>query len=269
MFSVYEFESYQELIKMRFASMPKSGYGQSKKLAEFLGVHTTLVSQVMKGLKSFTPEQAVGVSEFLSLGELESEYLLLLVQRERAGTPALKRLFDRRLKTIRANSKELVHRLKSNRRLTEIERAEFYSDWTYSAVRQLPAIAGFQNVETIAELLDLPVRKVADIVKFLTATGLCVAKTSGLTVGPSSTHLESSSKWVTLHHRNWRLKALTELSRYQLDRSLHYTAPMTLSKSDSMKISEMIAVFLESVDKLVEPSPSEELYCLNLDWFRV
>jgi len=50
---------------------------------------------------------------------------------------------------------------------------------------------------------------------------------------------------------------------------LAYTAPMTLSRSDAIRIRSLLADLVEKVDQIVVPSPSEKLFCLNLDWFEV
>lgn len=68
--------------------------------------------------------------------------------------------------------------------------------------------------------------------------------------------------------RNWREKSIEALNR-EGHAKLHYTAPMTLSKADAELVREMIVKLLESIDKVIEPSPSEELRCLNIDWFEV
>ena len=67
---------------------------------------------------------------------------------------------------------------------------------------------------------------------------------------------------------NWRQKAI-ECLEDERTAKLHYTAPMTLSKKDAEHVRERIAKFLESLVGVVEPSASEELHCLNIDWFEV
>jgi uncharacterized protein (TIGR02147 family) len=266
--SVYEYQNYRTFLAKRFGEMPKRGYGQAKKLADYLGVHTTLVSQVFKELKSFTPEQACNVAEFLGLNDLETEYFVLLVQADRAGNEALRKVVQKRIETIRTNALELENRLQSKKNLTPEQQAIFYSDWTYSAVRQLTAIPGFDTAGKIAEQLGLSLKKVNGALDFLLNVGLCVETKGKIKIGPSSTHLGSSSPWVKTHHMNWRNKAIEKLNHDQKD-SLHYTCPLTISKSDALKIREQIVKMLESLDKIIEPSPSEELHCLNIDWFKI
>lgn len=268
MISVFNYSDYRKFLGDYFSSMPKAGYGQSRRLAEALNVHTTLVSHVMKGKKAFSLEQAIGTCEFMALSEAETEFFLLLVQAERAGTPALKKHLARQMEKLRAHSKELVNRLSSKRRLTEEDRAIFYSDWAYSAIRQLIAIKGYQRIEEIAEYFRLPRRRTKEIIDFLLRVQLCAEDKVGLKVGPATTHLESSSPWVRSHHVNWRQKSVESLNREDASK-LHYTAPMTLSRTDAELIREMIVKFLESIDQVVEPSVSEGLYCLNIDWFEI
>lgn len=42
-----------------------------------------------------------------------------------------------------------------------------------------------------------------------------------------------------------------------------------LSKADSDRIREFLIEAINRVDAILEPSPSEDLMCLNIDWFRV
>lgn len=268
MVSIYDFSDYRLFIKKRFLEMPKKGYGQSHKLAVYLGVHTTLISQVLKGLKTLTLEQASMACEFLGMTEMESEFFLLLVQMDRAGNEPLRKILKRQIQEMKQKSSELANRLQATKKLTEENRAVFYSDWAYSAVRQMTAIKGFQNLDAIAEHFAFSKKQTKLILDFLLSTGLCKDERGKIIVGPSSTHLESTSPWVRVHHTNWRQKALQEMRREE-PAKLHYTAPMTLSKADALKIREMVVQFLEQVDKVIEPSPSEELHCLNIDWFKV
>lgn len=268
MVSVFEFTEYRSFLVRRFKAMPKEGYGQSNKLAIYMGVHTTLVSQVFKGHKTFTLEQASLATEFLGLTDLESEYFVLLVQLDRAGNESLRKILRRQLAQLKKNSAELVNRLQVEKKLSDEKRAVFYSDWTYSAIRQMTAIPGFQQLENIASHLGLSKKHTKIVLDFLLSTGLCKEEKNKLHIGPSSTHLESSSPWVRVHHMNWRQKAIEQMTTEEAAQ-LHYTAPMTLSHKDALAIREMIIQFLEKVDKVIDPSPSEELRCLNIDWFSV
>ena len=173
MASIFEFTDYRLFIREHFASLPKAGYGQARKLAGALNIHSTLVSQVLQGIKSFTLEQAAEASRFLSLTEMETDYFLILVQMDRAGSPYLKRQLSRQIESLQKRSKELSNRLTATAKLSEEQRAVFYSSWTYAAVRQLTAIEGFQTIDSIGSRLGLSRKALHEIVDFLVASGLC------------------------------------------------------------------------------------------------
>lgn len=268
MISVFNFKDYRAFIRARFKEMPKGGYGQSLKLAEALGVHTTLVSQVLKGDKSFTLEQASQACDFFGLSEMETDCLLLLVQLDRSGSASLKRNIQRQLEGIRSRAQDQAKRLPATGKLTEEQSAIFYSDWAYSALRQMTAIKGFSTIAAIADHFGLTHRRTREIFEFLLAARLCKEEKGVLKIGPSSTQIDSKSAWVRINHLNWRQKSIESLNR-EGHAKIHSTTPMTLSREDAEVIREMIIKFLESIDKVVDPSPSETLRCLNVDWFEV
>ncbi len=268
MISIFNFNDYRSFVLASFASMPKRGYGQSARLADFIGVHTTLVSQVVKKQKSFSLEQASLAAEFFGLNDAETECFLLLVQLDRAGNASLKKNIERQLKSLREVHKRLSTRLQSETNLTEEKRAQFYSNWIYSAVRQLVAVKGYQSVDSIAQYFDLPQKQIREVIDFLLTTGLCIEEGNRLKIGVKATHLESTSPWLRTHHLNWRQKSMESLDSEDSE-TLHYTCPMTISRTDAEKNREMIVKFLEALDPVILPSPSEELRCLNIDWFKV
>ena len=74
MISVFAFENYRQFLKQRIQEMPKKGYGQLRKLSDFIGVHTTLIRQIFHGTKSLSAEQAALASELLGLTDLETAF---------------------------------------------------------------------------------------------------------------------------------------------------------------------------------------------------
>lgn len=266
--TIFDHTDYRSYIQSRFATMPNRGYGQLRKWAEYMGVHTTLISHIMNGSKSLSIDQAVLSSEFFGLTEIEAEYFVILVNSERAGNePAKKFMRDQREK-LKKKFRDLNTRSTQETRLTEEQRAVFYSDWTYIVVWQMTAIPGFDTAEIIAKTLRLPIKRIHRVVEFLLRVGLCKDAKGKLKIGPSSTFVEASSPWAKVHHANWRAKAITSLDQDD-DNSFHYTSPLTLSRADAGRLKERMLKFVEEINAVVDPSPSEAFYCLNLDWFSV
>jgi hypothetical protein len=185
---------------------------------------------------------------------------------DRAGTPRLKAFLLTKLTAIREQSSELVKRLESKQVLSDNAKGIFYSDWTYTAIRQLTAIPRFTSVEKISASIGLPAPEVRRVLDFLVEHGLCKVDGNQYMIGAQSTHLPASSPWVNVHHRNWREQAIHALKKPEPD-ALFYTCPLTMGEADAPKVRELAIRFIEEVNKVVDPSPSERLYCLNVDWF--
>lgn len=268
MVKIFDFSNYRKFIEKKLKEYPNEGYGQLGKLASFIGVHPTLVSQILKGHKSLTTDQAAKTAEFFGLGEIDAEYLVLLAAFERAGNQPMREMCRRQMNRLKEKSQKIVNRVTADIKLSEEQRAVFYSDWAYSAIRQAIALPQISSVNELAAHLNLPIKKVQVIVDFLLMSGLSRTERGDLKVGPASTHVEASSPWTRVHHTNWRHKALQSLDSPHPE-DLHYTSPLTLSKDDAKVVRERLLQSIEEVNRIVDPSPSESLFCLNFDWFQV
>ena len=266
--TIFEFISYKAYFQQKLLGFPNQGYGQRKKLAHYLGVSTTFVSQVFQGNKYLNLEQGCLVCEYLGLNELETEYFLKLVLIERAGSGKLKNQLNKEATKIRDQARRVASRLGVHRVLDDVDKAIFYSDWSMSAVRLLIGIDGYSSIEEVSNYLGLPRKTVSQEISFLVRVGLLVREGGTLKMGSSRTHLEQDSPFINSHHTNWRVKALDKLKDENPDK-LHYSAPMTLGKKEAEKVRNVLLKSIESIGKLVDPSPNEELMCLNVDWFRI
>lgn len=264
----FEFTDFRDFIRHSFSGLPKNGYGQLFKLAQYLGVHSSLVSQVMKGDKSFTLEQAIKVASFLNLTPREQEYFLLLVQLERAGTRQLKEFFEGQLQAARRADQSIAARRRVAAAFNDEAQAQYYSDWSLMAVWLAVSIKGLSKSDAIAKKLGLARARVETILEFLISVGLCVVTEDGVRPGITNTHLPRNSPLANRHHANWRLKSLADLDDLSAD-DLVFTAPVSLSRKDFDSIRRMILDAIENVAETVEKSEPEMLACLNIDWFEL
>lgn len=266
---VFTKDFYRDIVHTIIKSRPKKGYGQLSKMAKYIGVNTTFVSQIMSGAKEPSLEQAVRISEFLHLNESETEYFLLLVQKERAGSQALLRILNKQIISLKNKNAQISKKVSKYKSLSSSDSAVFYSDWVYSAVRQACAIDEYgKSSREIADRLGLSEKRVLTVLQFLTESGLVNEGTNGYSVGLTRTHLSPHSPWIKSYHTNWRMRAVEKAIRNETHQ-VHYTSPMTLAREDVVNVHQKLLEVVKDIGGIIDPSPSEEIYCLNLDWFKV
>lgn len=262
---IFEFLNYRDFLNSWVEQ--QGGHGLKRKLAEGLNVSSGYVSQVFKGDKNFTPEQASDLCDFLALSELESDYLQLLIEKERAGHSRYRQKIEKKIQNIRQQANKIKNRVTTHRELTDAEKGIYYSSWLYTAVRNLVAIEGKNDRAALAQHLKIDLQTLNRILKFLIELKLVTEGKSGaLEYGSANILVDKDSPFVGKHHQNWRLQALQQMEK-KLDEDLFFTSPMSLSAEDFTKIRQMIPDFIQKVAKVVGPSKSERVACLNIDWF--
>jgi len=266
--SLFDFDDYKAFINAWIRSKEKNGHGQFQRISEALSIHPTLVSHVFRGKKDLSLEQATALCRYLEFSPLETDYFLMLVQKAKSGSIELSRVLERQITDLQRRARSLVNRVAREAELTEEDKAIFYSNWYYSAIRLLTSIPGFSTTATVQRHLGLSTALVQEVLDFLTQKGLCHFDGKEYSLGPAITHLEAASKFVSRHHTNWRLRAIENHPKLA-DEDLLFTGPLTISKNDAAAIREKIVRFIQELGRIVKKSPSEELYCFNVDWVKV
>jgi len=265
MISVYDFQDYRVFLNTWIDSQAKTR-GLKGRLAEAMGISSTMMSLIFKGDKNLSLEQAAEASELLGLNERETEYFFLMVELGRAGTHKLQTKLRRQIREAQNEARKLSKRLKKDIDLSDEVKAIFYSSWIYSGIRNLVAVEGFNDSASLAKRLNLPQHIVANALDFLIENNLAKRENGKITYGPARTLVPSDSPFVKKHHQNWRLRGFSMMDQVNED-NLFYTSPMSLSVEAADQIRRMLPKLIEEVGRIVGPSPSEKVYCLNLDWF--
>ncbi len=266
---IYDFIDYKRFVSAWISEQPKGGRGQLTKLANTSGLHKASISHIFKGEHSLSLEQAHRIALYLGLDKDETSYFLLLVNYGRAGTANLREFLKKQIEEIKNERAKLLSRVTRSKELSSEERAIFYSNWAYSAIRILSSIQGMQTRESIFQRLGLSRTFGNQIIEFLLSTELCIESDGKLGMGPQMTHLEAESPLISRHHGNWRVKAMERHPMLRPANELAYSAPMSLSEADVHKVRALLADLVQKVDEVVSPSACERMYCLNLDWFEV
>ncbi|HVK61069.1 MAG TPA: TIGR02147 family protein [Bdellovibrionales bacterium] len=265
--AVFDYDDYKLFVNEWIADQPRGGHGLMRKIAEYLSINSVVMSQVFRGDRDLSVEQALGITKFVGLNELERDFFLLLVQEARAGTTELKSVYKKQREAINEAAQSLKNRIKHSK-FSEEDRATFYSQWYYSAVRLGISIPGLESAGAIAEYLHLDRALVVKIIDFLGKHGLVIEKNGSLKIGPSITHVGHDSPFVGRHHTNWRLKGIQAQEKSNTA-DMFYSGPMALSEDAAEKIRKLLIETIEKSTKAAATSDSEVLRCLNIDWFAI
>lgn len=266
--NIFEYGDYKQFFRAWLKAQPKQGHGILRKLALILNVHTTMLTHIFRGNSHLNMEHAVKVTGFLGLDELETDYFINLVQKDRAGDQECRRYFEKQLTQIRGRASKLKNRLGKKNELDEQMRALFYSDWIYSSTHLLQLLPGMDHPRALAETLRIPLSEMRRVLAFLVEAGLSVEKNGRYRMGGTSTFLPADSPYARNFRRTWRLRVL-EQSHDLRDEELAFTNPVLISREDFAKVRERIINCIKEFGQIAEPSPSEELACLNIDWVKV
>ncbi len=265
--NIYEFTDYKRFLRSWIDDQPKQGRGLIKKIAQHLRMSSTMISHILSGDKHFSIEALNDLAAFIGFDEQESEYFILLLLYAKAGSFSLRERFKKKIQAERKKASEITQRVKADRELQDVDKTVFYSNWLYTGIRNMTACPGLQNVDEISVYLNLPRAVVQKVLDFLLKNDLCIEKGGKILPGPKQTHIGHQNPLVSRHHQNWRLQGFTKMIESADDKNLFFTSPMSISHETAELIRQRIPAFIEEIFKLVKPSPSEVVRCLNIDWF--
>jgi len=265
--NVFSHKSSKSVLSTLISTRPNRGRGEVSRIAQHLGVSTTIVSHALSGQKILTLEQAESLITYFGFSALEADYFIYLVQLERAGTKSLKAFWTQKLERVRDQNLQLSNRVESDRKLSDVEKSIFYSTPLYSAIHLFTTLSeSGKTLDEIAVRFELEKSKALEMVEFLLTAQLLKLLNGRYVPGVQKTHLEHNSPHLLKHHANWRIRAIRQ-SEDLTKEELMYTAPVSLSVEDFKNLREEMAKFITSFLDRVHASPAEEIACFTMDWF--
>lgn len=266
--NLYAFTDYKAFLRELIASLPNGGRGQRRLLAEALRCQVAYVSHVLAGSYHFSPEQAEAAARHFGLSRDESEFFVLLVSWNRAGTAELRNFYGRMLDGRREQQLRLESRTGIDEAVRREGEATYYSHWYYAAVHMLLTIPAFRSPDAIRKKLGLPAKKVNEVLRFLVANDLARQEGGSFVPGAAHFHLPKDSPIISRHHTNWRLAAMNSFADEKAH-DLHYSAVVTCAVEDLPRVRERVAKCLEECMDIIKPSREERLATICLDWFEL
>lgn len=268
MATLQDFTDYRKYLKQALETRAKTTRGVRSRFAEALACRPGFITQVLDGSMNLSPDHASLANHFFGHTDIESEYFLLLVLKDRAGTKELRQQLDRQIEQLRAKHRDLQSRLKVAPKIKPEEESLFYSSWHYLAIMALITIPGFQTKERIAERLGLGAKRTSEALEHLLSAQLVKLKSGKYSPGTARTHLSKDSPLASKHHQNWRLQAMQSIERGDSE-DFHYSSVITISEEDRNVLKTMLVAMVEDAAKVIAPSKEEKLCSFSIDFFEV
>ncbi|MBC7420916.1 MAG: TIGR02147 family protein [Bdellovibrio sp.] len=263
--NIFEFKHYKDYLRYK-AEAEVGSWGMKAKLSEAMGCQAAFLSQVFKDKAELSLEQIYKACGFFELNEEEKAFLLLLHQKDRAGSADLKKHFQEQISAIQEKRMSLSQRLGATNQLDEKERAIYYSSWIYAAIHMAVTIPKFQTKETLRKIFKIKISKFNETIQFLIEAGLIIDEKGRFTAGQTQIRLGNNSNWILRHHTNWRMKAVENFENEELQ-DLHYSGVHTLSEQDAYQIKNMLLDEIKNKAAIIKSSSEEKIYVLNVDFF--
>lgn len=265
--NVFEYSDYRDIIED--ALQQKYGRGSKIQLAEYLSCNAGYISQVLKkGKVHFSPENLMKISTFLGFSSSEEEYIMGLLHFERSGSVELKKFWEKKNRAQQKLNANVEKQIKNiSHKLSDTAKAIYYSHWAYSAIHMFVSIQHFKSIDEIANRIGVLKSHAYKVMQFLESHHLVVKGSKFYEIGQTRIHLKPDSPLIKSHHQNFRNKAIVS-PEADNDFDLHYSAVLTLSKKDSLKIRSMLLKFIAEKEEVLIPSANEDIVGLNLDLFK-
>jgi hypothetical protein len=240
------------------------------KLARAAHCQIAYLSRVLEHEAHLSLEQAIAIQETLGHSRDESRFFLLLVEWDRASTPALRAHFQSEIDSVRRHRADLQSRFQVQSALSEQDQSTYYSSYQFLATHVCLSIPELQTFEALEHFLRVPAERLREILDFLVRSGLAERTQGRYRIGAARLHLGRSSPLIRQHHVNWRVEAIRSLERgsgASGSEDLHYSAAVSLSQEDCFRLKELWIKTLETFNQQIALSKEETVRCLVLDFF--
>ena len=165
--NLFDYISYRTYLNDFVQGQDNKGRGWNSKIARNLDCHNSYITLVLKGQSDFSLEQAWKLNTLLGHTKEQSEYFLLLVQYDRAGTFELKNYLKNKVEELQKNNKALSSRIGKTKKIPLHDQMVYYSSPIYALIHVLCSIEKFQTTEAIAQAIKEDVTVVADCLEKL------------------------------------------------------------------------------------------------------
>jgi hypothetical protein len=263
--NIFDFEDHYSYLIHRLNGKSQTR-GTKQKFADCTRIQPAYLSQVLAMKYALSLEQADLANGFLQHTLSESEFFLLLVSRDRAGSESLRKHFTRQIDQILKLRLEVVERLGRKIEISSETQAIYYSSWMYAALHVATTIPSLRTLDAMKTYFDVPAEKILQILHFLETQNLIVKKEGEFHPTQNWIRLDRLSPHTLKLHSNWRQRAIQNLET-QKSQDLHYSGVYSLDKKTAASVREILLETISRSVEKIEGAPEKELYSIGVDFF--
>ena len=267
MVSVYNFDDYRKYIEA-VVKERKNAWGIWSQIAKAAGCQSTYLTQSMKGRAELTADHVIGIAEFFELSSDETQFFILILDYGRAATKKLKDFLYEKIRKTKKDQEDLAKRINQPRLDVGEKETLYYSSWYWSAIHVMLSIPIYKTTAKISERLQLPLEQTKFVLTQMKVYGLVKQERDHWTLAAGDIHIPKHSPLIGMHHQNWRTRAVMDSTNPFSD-GLHFTGVHSMSFQDAAKIKSLLLDLVDKNKRIIAPSPEEEAFCINLDFFKI
>lgn len=253
---VFSYQNYKTFLRDFLAKNKHKGL--ISQIAEVCGCDRTYISQVLKGKAELIPDHMIRLTHFLKMSDLECDYLLHLLLKDRATSLQSKNLFESKVAKDKESATEISKRVKDKNDSDEIISEElktlYYSNFLTPIIHTLTSIENFQTIEAIAKKLHCSEAMVVQSLHLLEEIKLVVRKKDKFLHSGKNIYLKRDTAQIFSLHLHPRLEAV---KRSHNREDIHFTNVFTISKRDLDKVKSQILQMIEDQRNTVHASGAE------------
>jgi len=270
--NVYNFDDYRKFFAQRVKSARASGSSLTfAKIADQMGVQRSYFSQVLNGRGNLTADQLFLAGKACALAEEDIEFLVLLLEIERCSVKERKSKLVQQREQLRAKSL----RTESFVSLDSVRPANdsyniYYSDPYCPIVHMCLTVPKFrEDIRHISSRLGISMARLEAALAVLSQCRIISRSIRGIELHDNRMYLPGDSPLAVAHGTMLRLFAINQRQKVADPDDYFFTTTFSATESVRKDLHLAFLNVFKSFAPLIEKAPSEEVFHVNFDLFRI
>lgn len=269
--NIYEFRDYRGAFGRLFEREKslKRGAWSIAGLAKAVRIQPSYLTNVTHKRAHFSSDQIHAICEQLKIGGEEADFLVLLMEHERASHSGRKARLAAQVEQARKQNLRAEKFISApEAKLIGEAQERYYLDPNAELLHLYLGIKGAATkVAEIARALSLPEETVAELLAFLQKANLVGIKGGKWQREKIRQHLPRESPLTRPAQLLKRMKSLEHIQKLSANQAYNFSATVTMSEESRLAIQARFLAFLKDCESAVKESEPEGVYQIQFDLF--